>query len=71
MRIAAEGTSTHPVAVLPAALISAAAVQLFWVMNDLPGYALLVAGLAGAAWTRPHRPFPAPRHRTCCSSPSR
>lgn len=51
MRIAAQGTQTHPVALLPAAFVSAAAVQLFWLMNDVPGYALLAAGLAGAAWT--------------------
>jgi len=59
MRIAAEGTSTHPLAVLPAALVSAAAVVLFWAMLDAPGYALLAAGLVTAAWTdrtgRSHR----------------
>ncbi len=47
MRIAAHGTSTHPVALLPAALVSVAAVFLFWVMSDAPGYACLVAGVAG------------------------
>ena len=47
MRIAAAGTSTRAVALLPAALVSVSAVFLFWVMSDVPGYACLVAGVAG------------------------
>ncbi len=47
MTLAAAGSPTRPVAVIPAALVSSAAVFLFWVMADLPGYALLVAGVAG------------------------
>lgn len=51
MRIAAAEAPTHPVAVIPAALISAGAVLLFWMMADVPGYLLLAAGLLGAVWT--------------------
>ncbi|GAB94344.1 membrane protease YdiL (CAAX protease family) [Kineosphaera limosa] len=49
--IAAAGSTTHPIALLPGALIGAGAVFLFWLMIDPPGYACLVAGLAGAWWT--------------------
>ncbi len=51
MIVAAEGTPTRAVALIPAALVSAAAVALFWAMADLIGYALLVAGVGGAWWT--------------------
>lgn len=51
MSIAAEGSPTRLVAVVPAALVSVGAVLLFWVLADLPGYLALIAGLLGAAWT--------------------
>ncbi len=51
MTIAAEGAPTRPVAVIPAALVSSAAVLLFWVMADVPGYLLLAGGVAGGFWT--------------------
>lgn len=47
MRIAAAGAPTRPIALVPAALVSVSAVFLFWVMADVPGYACLVAGVAG------------------------
>ncbi|MDO5629566.1 MAG: CPBP family intramembrane metalloprotease [Mobilicoccus sp.] len=49
--LAAPGTDTHPLALIPAGLISASAVFLFWVMNDAIGYPLMVAGLLAAFWT--------------------
>ena len=44
--IAAAETSTRPFAILPAALVAAAALLLFWVEIEIAGYAALVAGLA-------------------------
>lgn len=42
---AAQGTTTRPFAILPAALLSASAVLLFWVEIDWVGYTLLVLSL--------------------------
>lgn len=49
--IAAPGSPTHPIALVPCALICAGAVFLFWLMIDVPGYLCLAAGLLGAVWT--------------------
>lgn len=51
MRLAAPDAPTRPVALVPAGLVCAGAVWLFWVMRDPPGYLCLAAGLAAAAWT--------------------
>lgn len=51
MIVAAEGTPTRAAAVIPAALVSAAAVALFWVMADVAGYLLLVGGVLGGFGT--------------------
>lgn len=48
--IAAEGAATHPIAIIPAALVSAGAVLLFWAMTDW-GYLPLVAGVVGGILT--------------------
>jgi hypothetical protein len=47
--IAAREVRTHPIGLVPAAIVCAAAVLLFGVQVPLAGYAVLVAGL-GAAW---------------------
>ena len=44
--IAASGTQTRPFAIVPAALIAAAAVLLFWVEIEWVGYIALAAGLS-------------------------
>lgn len=48
--IAAEGTTTHPLAIIPAALVTSAAVLLFWALTDW-GYLPLVLGVAGGILT--------------------
>jgi membrane protease YdiL (CAAX protease family) len=48
--IPAEGTRTHPLAIIPAALVTLAAVLLFWAMSDW-GYAPLVLGVVGGIVT--------------------
>ena len=48
--IHAEGTPTHPIAIIPAALVSLGAVLQFWVMTDW-GYVPLVAGVIGGILT--------------------
>jgi membrane protease YdiL (CAAX protease family) len=46
--IAAPEVRTHPIGLVPAAIVCAAAVLLFGVQVPLAGYAVLVAGLGGA-----------------------
>ncbi|ERG64329.1 hypothetical protein L332_07660 [Agrococcus pavilionensis RW1] len=48
--VAAEGTTTHPLAIIPAALVTSAAVLLFWALTDW-GYLPLVLGVAGGILT--------------------
>jgi len=48
--IHAEGTRTHPIAIIPAALVSLGAVLQFWVMTDW-GYVPLIAGVIGGILT--------------------
>lgn len=48
--VAAEGTTTHPLAIIPAALVSSAAVLLFWALSDW-GYLPLVLGVVGGILT--------------------
>jgi len=48
--IAAEGAPTRPIAIVPAALVTASAVLLFWAMTDW-GYVPLVAGVVGGILT--------------------
>lgn len=48
--IAAEGTTTHPLAIIPAALVTSAAVLLFWALTDW-GYLPLVLGVVGGILT--------------------
>lgn len=48
--IAAEGTTTHPLAIIPAALVTSAAVLLFWALSDW-GYLPLVLGVVGGILT--------------------
>ncbi|SDS12667.1 CPBP family glutamic-type intramembrane protease [Agrococcus carbonis] len=50
MTIAATGTTTRPIAIVPAALVTLAAVLLFWVLTDW-GYVPLVAGVIGGILT--------------------
>jgi membrane protease YdiL (CAAX protease family) len=50
LAIAAEGAPTHPIAIVPAALVSLGAVLLFWVLTDW-GYLPLVAGVVGGILT--------------------
>ncbi|WP_347754973.1 CPBP family glutamic-type intramembrane protease [Agrococcus sp. ProA11] len=50
MTIAAEGAPTRPIAIVPAALVTAGAVLLFWVLSDW-GYLPLVAGVVGGILT--------------------
>uniref|UniRef100_UPI0019D0F26E CPBP family glutamic-type intramembrane protease n=1 Tax=Agrococcus sp. KRD186 TaxID=2729730 RepID=UPI0019D0F26E len=50
MTIAAEGTSTRPIAIVPAALVTLGAILLFWVLTDW-GYLPLVAGVIGGILT--------------------
>lgn len=51
MCTAPASVTAHPIAVLPAAAVSTAAVLLFGAQVDLPGYLLLAAGVAGGHWT--------------------
>ncbi len=51
MTIAATDAPTRPVAVLPAACVTAAAVCLFWAMIDWLGYLLLLVGVLGGLAT--------------------
>ena len=44
--IHAEGTQTHPIAIVPAALVSLGAVLQFWVMTDW-GYLPMIATASG------------------------
>lgn len=48
--VAAEGTTTHPLAIIPAALVTSAAVLLFWALSDW-GYLPLVLGVFGGILT--------------------
>jgi membrane protease YdiL (CAAX protease family) len=48
--VAAEGAATHPLAIIPAALVTSAAVLLFWALTDW-GYLPLVLGVAAAIAT--------------------
>ncbi|WP_425843571.1 CPBP family glutamic-type intramembrane protease [Agrococcus sp. TSP3-2-1] len=48
--VAAEGTTTHPLAIIPAALVTSAAVLLFWALSDW-GYLPLVLGVVGGILT--------------------
>lgn len=50
MQIAATDAPTRPIAILPAALVTASAVLLFWVLTDW-GYVPLVAGVIGGILT--------------------
>ena len=54
MTLAAPDSPTRPVALIPAALVSGAAVFLFWIMWDAPGYLMLAAGVAGGFLTDRH-----------------
>lgn len=49
-RIRADGATTRPIAIIPAALVTASAVLLFWVLTDW-GYLPLVAGVIGGILT--------------------
>lgn len=48
---AVERPTSRAPAVLPAAMVCASAVLLFWVMADVPGYLLLVGGVGGGFLT--------------------
>ena len=50
MTIAAADAPTRPIAIIPAALVTASAVLLFWVLTDW-GYLPLVAGVVGGILT--------------------
>ncbi len=50
MTIAAAGTTTRPIAIVPAALVTLGAVLLFWVLSDW-GYLPLVVGVIGGILT--------------------
>lgn len=50
-RVAPSPETTHAIAIVPAALVSASAVLLFWLQLAIPGYALLLAGVVGGVLT--------------------
>lgn len=50
MTIAAEGSPTKPIAIVPAALVTIGAILLFWVLTDW-GYLPLVVGVIGGILT--------------------